>query len=409
MSSRSTALDAPLPDDVVVGGQYLWTRYRRYPVFSARWLAGRTLLFGSVLLAFALLTLLGGLASPASVRGAVTASAYTFVGFVMMTTAGPALATIVRHLRLPLPRERMLVVAGLCIGILVSYVVDSWASAHINAFMLSEMGHGVVDPEAMRQQAALPGMRGLAVTIKVLAALLIYGLLGGGAAVRAYFGEQRRIAESRHRSELATAYLQKRETELRLGALQAQVEPHFLFNTLASVRALVRQEPARAEAMLDALVDYLRATIPRLRDGEAALHATLGQQLDLCARYLELMRLRTADRLRYTVDVEPSLRMRPYPPLLLITLVENAIKHGIEPRPGAGRVAIRAWQEGAQLCVAVADDGAGLQPGLGGGMGLANVREQLATRYGDRASLRLHSPSTGGTQAEIRSPLEEAA
>lgn len=409
MRTDAVPLRQPLPDDVAVGGGFLWTRYRRYPVFSAPWLVGRTLLFGSVILGFSLLTLLGALIGPVTAVGAVAASAYMFVAFVLMTTAGPLLATCVRHLRLPLRRERTFVVLSLCVGIALSYFADRWASTRIDAFMVAEMGKAPYDLDAVRAQYASGAARSGAIAIQVLTVVCIYGLLGGGAALRAYFSEQRRLAESRHRIELATMQAHKRESDLRLGALQAQVEPHFLFNTLASVRALVRQDAARAEATLDALVDYLRATIPRLRDGEVALRSTLGEQLDLCTHYLELMRLRTADRLRYTVEVDDGLRALPYPPLLLITLVENAVKHGIEPKPGAGHIAIRAWRADASLHVSVIDDGAGLQPGVGGGMGLANVRDQLATRFGPRASLRLTGAAGGGAQAEIRTPLDVPA
>ena len=409
MHASSVSLRQPLPDDVVVGGELPWTRYRRYPVFSARWLAGRTLLFGSVILGFSLLTLLGALVGPVSRVGAFTASGYMFIAFLLMTTAGPLLATWVRHRRLSLPRERTWVVLSLCVGILLSWGIDSWASARIESFMVDEMGTGPYDVEAMRAHYEGGAAKAGAVFIKILTLAVIYGLLGGGTALRAYFSEQRRIADSRHRTELVALQSQKRESDLRLGALQAQVEPHFLFNTLASVRALVRQDASRAEATLDALVDYLRATIPRLRDGEAALRSTLGEQLDLCAHYLELMRLRTADRLRYDIQADATLRALPYPPLLLITLVENAIKHGIEPKPGAGRVVIRAWATDGTLHVSVTDDGAGLRPGVGGGMGLANVRDQLATRFGPRASLRLTGAVGGGAQAELRTPMDGPA
>jgi LytS/YehU family sensor histidine kinase len=189
--------------------------------------------------------------------------------------------------------------------------------------------------------------------------------------------------------------------------LQAQVEPHFLFNTLASVRALVRQEPAQAEATLDALVDYLRATIPKLRDEDSALHSTLGQQLDLCASYLELMRLRTAGRLSYSIDVDDALRALPFPPMLLISLVENAIKHGVEPKPGPGKVTIAVERRERDLHVSVIDDGLGLRLGVGGGLGLANVRAQLDTRYGARAGFQLTGEPARGARAELRIPLHD--
>lgn len=408
-ASARNVLGQPLPDDVVVGGDYLWTRYRRYPVFSAHWLAGRTLLFGSVILGFSALTLLAMLVSPATLAGAVTASGYSFIAFLLMTTAGPACATLVRHLRLPLRRERVLVVLSLCVGIVIAYFADRWASGYINEFMESQMGQPAYDLEAMRAHYESGSARMGVMAVHLVTLVFIYGLLGGGMALRAYFGEQRRLADSRHRSEVAALQAQTRESELRLGALQAQVEPHFLFNTLASVRALVRQDAGRAEATLDALVDYLRATIPRLRDGGATLQSTLGEQLDLCARYLELMRLRTADRLRYVIEADAALRALPYPPLLLITLVENAVKHGVEPKPGAGCIRVRAWTADGTLHVGVVDDGAGLQPGVGGGMGLANVRDQLAARFGNRASLRLTGVAGGGAEAEIRTPLDAHA
>jgi len=409
MAAHRETLHQPLPDDVVVGGDYLWTRYRRYPVFSARWLAGRTLLFGSVILGFSVLTLLATMISSVTWIGALTMSSYTFIAFLLMTTTGPLCATLVRHWRLPLQRERVLVVLSLCLGIVVAYFVDSWASAEINAFMESQMGQPAYDIEAMRAHYESGAAWKGAMAIHLLILACIYGLLGGGMALRAYFGEQRRLADSRHRSELTMIQSQKRESDLRLGALQAQVEPHFLFNTLASVRALVRKDADRAEATLDALVDYLRATIPRLRDGGANLRSTLGEQLDLCAHYLELMRLRTGDRLRYGIEADATLRALPYPPLLLITLVENAVKHGVEPKPGTGCITIRARAVDGALHVSVIDDGAGLQPGIGGGMGLANVRDQLVARYGTRAALRLTGAPDGGAQAEIRTPLDVAA
>ena len=155
--------------------------------------------------------------------------------------------------------------------------------------------------------------------------------------------------------------------------------------------------------------DFLRATIPKLRDGESKLHATLGQQLDLCRSYLALMQVRMGGRLNYAVEADPALRDAAFPPSILITLVENAIKHGIESRPGPGRVDLLASLHEGKLLVQVVDDGAGLQPGLGGGMGLANVREQLASRFGARADFRLRPLSGQGVSAEISIPMETVA
>lgn len=119
------------------------------------------------------------------------------------------------------------------------------------------------------------------------------------------------------------------------------------------------------------------------------------------------MRLRSDGRMTHALDVDPALRALPFPPMLLITLVENAIKHGLEPKRGAGKVTIAAERDGDRLRVAVIDDGVGLQPGLGGGLGLDNVRSQLDALYAHRASFDLRSAPTGGARAQIEVPLDD--
>ncbi|NZA27601.1 histidine kinase [Luteimonas sp. SJ-92] len=402
-SAAVYALHRPLPDDVLVGGNAVWSRYRRYPVFSGPWLRGRTLLFALAIGLFAAATVAGVGVSTADYRTGLLAGAHLFGAFLLMATAGPALATWVRYRRWTLRRERRMVVAAVLVGVGLSGLVDWWASSQIEQLMA---GAGPMRPS----RPPLAGAeRVLALAVNLLFLLVVYGLFGGGLALRAYFGERRRWERSEQYREMAELRAQKRQSELRLGVLQAQVEPHFLFNTLASVRALVRHEPARAEAILDALVEHLRATIPKLRDDGALLHSTLGQQLDICRSYLELMRLRIGERLHYAIDADASLRARPYPPLLLITLVENAVKHGVEPSPGPVAVRVTAGVDGDRLLVEVSDDGAGLTPGVGGGVGLANVREQLAARYGGLANLRLEGRPGGGAVSSIRVPLQESA
>lgn len=400
-------LNQPLPPDVAAGGGAFWNRYRRYPVFSWPWLRGRSLLALALVGGFSLVTAAGSLAVAPSASGAWAAAASMFVAFMLMSTVGPSLATLARHMRGPLRRERGLVVAGLLAGMILSYFADQWADAAIASSLGAE-----TQAAAAASRAKLDAMgglqRALLTTLNLIVLMVIYGVFGGGLSLRAYFSERRRWEASSHAREMAQLRERKERSDLRLGVLQAQVEPHFLFNTLGSVRALVRQDAAQAEATLDALVAHLRATIPKLRDDDERVVSTLGQQLEICTSYLELMRLRMGGRLEYEVEVEAGLRERPFPPLLLITLVENAIKHGIEPRPGAGRVILRADVEDNDLRVRVIDDGAGLQPGLGSGVGLANVRDQLATRHGPAASFRLRSGRHGGAEAEIRVPLEPA-
>jgi two-component sensor histidine kinase len=400
-------LGQALPAEVLVRADSAWSRYRRYPVFSAPWLRGRSLLFAAVIAVVASVVGFGVGAAARDFGLGLLAGAHLFAAFLLMATTGPALATLVRHRRWPLRRERIAVVVAVLLGMVASLFADMWASNAVEQRV--EVGLVAQGVATNKKPDVDPAMRPLALAINVAVLVVVYGMFGGGLSLRAYFSEGRRWSDNQGQAELQALRAQKQQADLRLGLLQAQVEPHFLFNTLASVRALVRQDPARAEATLDALVEHLRATLPRLRDGEAMLHSTLGQQLDICASYLELMRLRMGGRLAYAVEAAPELRQRAFPPLLLITLVENAIKHGIEPQPGPGRIEVRAAVQDGQLVLGVVDDGAGLQPGMGGGVGLANVREQLATRYGDRAKLELRSEGGRGAVAEIRIPLEPAA
>ena len=403
---RTYPLRQKLPAEVLVGGNAVWSRYRQYPVFGLRWLLGRSLLFCGVIAVVAAFIGMGTGVVAQDVGVAVKVAITEFIVFSSMATLGPALATAVRHRAWPLSRERKAVVIAVLIGMVLSFFIDRLGSSYIEQLIkpgLEAAGLSVNPP------APPPLVKAIGLAINVAALVVIYGLFGGGLALRAYFSEHRRWDEHHHVRELNALESRVHEADLRLGVLQAQVEPHFLFNTLASVRALVRQDPAQAEATLDALVDFLRATIPKLRE-DCGLHATLGQQLALCSSYLALMQVRMGGRLTYDVRADEVLRAAPFPPSLLITLVENAIKHGIEPRSGPGRIEIDAVRDGDTLRVQVRDDGAGLQPGLSTGVGLANVREQLAARYGARAAFVLSPAAEGrGVCAEIRVPLGSVA
>ena len=403
---RTYPLRQKLPAEVLVGGNAVWSRYRQYPVFGLRWLLGRSLLFCGVIAVVAAFIGMGTGVVAQDVGVAIKVAITEFIVFSSMATLGPALATAVRHRAWPLSRERKAVVIAVLIGMVLSFFIDRLGSSYIEQLIkpgLEAAGLSVNPPTPP------PLVKAIGLAINVAALVVIYGLFGGGLALRAYFSEHRRWDEHHHVRELNALESRVHEADLRLGVLQAQVEPHFLFNTLASVRALVRQDPAQAEATLDALVDFLRATIPKLRE-DRGLHATLGQQLDLCSSYLALMQVRMGGRLTYDVRADDALRAAPFPPSLLITLVENAIKHGIEPRPGPGRIEIDAVRDGDALRVQVRDDGAGLQPGLSTGVGLANVREQLAARYGARAAFVLSPAAEGrGVCAEIRVPLGSVA
>lgn len=406
---RGYALDQPLPSAAVVGGMQGLFGYQRFPVFSLPWLGRRALVFLLPIGGLALMTWLGTwAASRDALLGAATGG-LLFVSFMLMSFAGPGLAAIVRYRRWPVGRERIGVVLAVLLGMGVSFLIDREASSRLEPMVEQGMMESGLLTEQQRAQSRTLGRSGFATAINLLFLGGAYFLLGGGLALRGYFSEQRRVQDSARQAELADARLAAQQSALRLSLLQAQIAPHFLFNTLASVRALVRRDPERAEATLDALVDHLRACMPRLAADGAVAMSTLGRELEACRSYLELMRLRLGGRLEYTVEAGDADEARPMLPMLLLTLVENAVKHGIEPLPGPGHIDLRVSGDGRSLRLVVEDNGAGLQPGLGGGVGLANIRAQLRDRYGADARLELAARAEGGVRAEILLPLREPA
>ena len=213
----------------------------------------------------------------------------------------------------------------------------------------------------------------------------------------------RRIGE-RRRLDLASAAqtaTEKELTEARLNLLHAQVEPHFLYNTLASAQLLTRSDPVRAEAMLGHLIQYLRRSLPNA-EGEMS---TLGAELERALAYLEILQVRMGDRLDVQVDVGEALRATPMPAMMLQTLVENAIKHGLEPRTGGGTVWIRARRDDDTVAVTVADNGEGFNSKTSGtGIGLKNVRERLRLRYAGAANLSVVANFPAGVAATLTVP-----
>jgi len=198
----------------------------------------------------------------------------------------------------------------------------------------------------------------------------------------------------------ATAQLQR----ARLQVLRAQIAPHFLFNTLANVRRLSRIDRHAAASMLGDLIEYFSITLAR-RDAAA----TLGDEIDLVDAYLRIHRIRMGERLAYRIDVPAELRAADLPPMVVLTLVENAIKHGVNPLIEGGLVEVAAVRRGAMLCIDVADTGRGLTSHEGQGSGLANVRARLAMLYGQRAELALAHRSPRGFVASVRVPMEAGA
>jgi signal transduction histidine kinase len=409
--SERYSLNEPLPPEVVVASMGGPFGYRRFATFSAPWLRGRAFVFGGFICLLAIASGVGNGVASDDVAAGIRIGAWTFISFMLMSFAGPTLAAWVRTRSWR--RERAAVIAAVVIGMGLAASVDQVASTAIARDIPKELQvrssaeeSGPAKSSPTSEMIVRVERSPLTMAISALFGLAIYFCLGGGLALRAYLGELNRWRESQRQRELQSLLADKRASEWQLHVLQAQIEPHFLFNTLAAVRSTLRADAGRAEATLDALVEYLRATIPKLRADPTAL-STVAQQVEIARHYLTVMQLRMGDRLRIEIDIDPTIAAAAFPPLALVSLVENAIKHGLEPQRMGGCISIIGRRAGANVRVIVRDDGIGLGPGnSGSGLGLRNLRSQLQQRYGDSASLTVQTPATGGFEAIVEVPCE---
>jgi two-component sensor histidine kinase len=223
-----------------------------------------------------------------------------------------------------------------------------------------------------------------------------------GALVRQrdMFAHEQATAFALERSEL-----ERKALDARFRLLQAQVEPHFLFNTLANVQALLEAGAPQAVDVLKSLIDYLRAAVPRLHQTTT----TLGQELALVRAYLDVMHMRMPDRLKFEVLPDETLLDLECPPMTLLTLVENAVRHGIDPSETGGAITIQVRQESARCLASVTDTGIGLRAaGSGLGTGLASLRERLQLAFGTQAHLQLSEVVPHGVRAEVWFPIRRA-
>lgn len=226
----------------------------------------------------------------------------------------------------------------------------------------------------------------------------------------------RLLSKSKLKAEAETAValdVAERETlsrqlaEARLQAMQAQVEPHFLFNTLAAVEHLIETDPPRAAQMQRNLIGYLRSVLPNFRKPDS----TLGREVEICRHYLEILKMRMEDRLQIDINIPAPLVNASLPPMMLQSLVENAIRHGLEPKPEGGSLYLRAAVSEGILAITVIDTGVGYDEQAkpaGGGLGLSNIRERLAALFGHRGRLVITPNLPHGTQVRIELPYENA-
>lgn len=236
-----------------------------------------------------------------------------------------------------------------------------------------------------------------------LMAGLSFGLLFAGAAIAIAHWRNREVERRAMRLELEKeqSELSRQLSETRLRLLQVQIEPHFVFNTLGSAQQLAQDKAPEAAQLLSALIRFLRSAIPNIRDQVT----TLEQEEQLLNAYLEVMKTRLGARLHYQIDIPAALKKAQLPPGMLLTLVENAIKHGIEPIAAGGVIKIHAHIEAEQnLIVQIADTGRGLHGELSSGLGLANIQERLAAIYNDKARLLLSTNTPQGFVARVELP-----
>jgi sensor histidine kinase YesM len=208
--------------------------------------------------------------------------------------------------------------------------------------------------------------------------------------------------------------LKRQVVEARMAAMQAQVEPHFLFNTLASIDHLIEVDPKRASQMQKNLIALLRASMPTMREangggtGSGGQARDLGRELAVIRPYLEILKVRMEERLATEIDVPEGLLSAEFPSMMVQTLVENAIKHGLEPKPEGGKLTLKAEIVHGKLTVTVADTGLGFGRAAtaGTGVGLANIRERLQLLYGPKASLTIAENPGGGTKVTLAVPYK---
>ena len=387
-------LNAPLPAELAGRHQGWFTRYRRWPVFSGPWVRQRWPRVALVALAvYALLfappVLFGRPQGTPVPLGTLLQIA---LELLLPLGLGPWLAWQVRRRGWPAAREYAGLVVAIALAIAATLAFAQFGGEPLKQWIAERQG--LVDASGRRQpvfvtlgvSVSVPGQPpprepseaharspdALAVRLTLTAMLAFW--LAGGAALWTWRREHEGLQALARERELTRAEAARREAELRLSVLAAQVEPHFLFNTLAGVRSAIATDPARASEMVDRLVDYLRAAIPRLRS-DGRVQATLGVQIDTVRAYLGLMAARMP-RLQWHVDVPADLLDAGFPPLMLISLAENAVKHGVERKIGPACITVTARiADDGRLAVAVRDDGPGFQPAGGGtGIGLTNIR-----------------------------------
>lgn len=421
--------DQPLPGKLIdkLGSWSVKAQY--YPVFSQTWFRYRALSFAAPLGVLALIFLTISLviandnSSPQNVIKPYTMFIVLFFGVAFNLLAGRWLATQVKKRQWQKKSELFGIATALLFGIALSFVIIKSADNFLDKNIKKTSPE---TKEKINQLNQSNEVRvGLVITdeeehkiniANYILWIFLLGWWGGALDFRAYLKQRQALENASIQEKLDQYKNERNQAQMRLSVLASQVEPHFLFNTLSGVRAAMLSDPARGVVIIDHLVDYLRSTIPQMRNDGNLMATTVENQFHSVKAYLGVIHTRIP-RLSFSVECPPELLNCAVPPLMLISLVENAVKHGIEPKKGAVHISVKASKitthvpnsdsvEHEQLCLSVEDNGVGFGHSVSGsGIGLNNIRERLKYLYAGDASLELSMREEGGIAARIRLPL----
>ncbi len=374
----------------------------QYPIFSKTWYAYRLRSFRAslIMLALVLLVIALVIGKPPEAVPSTLLFYLTFPAiWLVVATAlalGRGLAVLVYRRKWSPRREAAGIVCALVFGMLMALSLTPFVR------------NGAHPPQGRAPTAQeMAEARGDRV-INLIVWFPVVVWLGGVFDLAAYFRQRGLLREAGLQAQVERYKNERNEVEVQLSVLASQVEPHFLFNTLSGVRAAMLTDPARGIVMIDHLIDYLRSTIPQLRADRAHMFVALGSQLDSVQAYLGIIQVRMP-RLSVRVECPAELRGTAIPPLMLISLVENAVKHGIELKKGPALICVTAARTNTGgmdfLELSVADDGVGFGASAGSGIGLSNIRERLKHLYAGEATFSLRTGEAGGVVASIGLPM----
>ncbi len=362
----------------------LFAFFRRWPNIENRYvrILVLTVVFNMLIALFFLLMnmILGNIRSwsgfgKATIEIVLTSNAIGFTWALVMTVFNPLLKRV-NKLSLPLT--------------VLSYTAMGFVITQIAFMAIFYIQYGASTP----QWAYKPQFYLSTLAISFFISLVL------GASYRARYSALERDAQAAHERE-RVEIVERQAAQANLRALQAQIEPHFLFNTLANVVGLIHPQPDKAKLMLEQFIVYLRATLSATREE----HTTLASEFEMMKNFLAILQIRMGDRLQVRFNLPRDLADFAVPPILLQPLVENAIKHGLEPKIDGGEVALTVRKHDGKIAITVADTGLGFQNSSSNGIGLKNVRERVQHLYGDHGSVSIEENQPCGTRITILIPV----